>query len=336
MSASASSFGYPDPRGLLGLREALVDYLARVRGVRTSADQVVICSGFTQALALIASVLSDGGGREIAVESYGLEEHRRIITAADIRTVAVPLDEFGARTDLLSTESAVLLTPSHQFPTGVPLNSGRRSDVIAWAARTGGLIIEDDYDGEFRFDRDPVKALQSDAPDHVAYVGTASKSLAPGVSLAWLVLPRRLVRSVMAAKTVSDGFTGVLEQMALEEFIRSGAYDRHVRESRLRYRKRRDELISTVTTACPHVAVSGISAGLHAVLKLSGVPASEEPRLRLAAARAGLTVRTLDSFRFQADSTTDASLVIGYGSLPGHAFSEAVSILCRLLKSPDV
>ena len=160
----------------------------------------------------------------------------------------------------------MLLTPAHQFPLGVTLHPRRRREAASW----GGLVIEDDYDGEFRYDRQPVGALQTLAPDHVMYAGTASKSLAPGLRLGWLVVPPRLLDAVISELAAGPS---VLDQLTLAEFITSGGYDRQVRRARLAYRRRRDRLASALRRQGRYV--TGIAAGLHAVLELPGTEAEQ-------------------------------------------------------------
>ncbi len=326
--------GYPDPRGLPTLRQTLVEYLARVRGVRATSEHVVICSGFVQALYLLSTALRRTGAGGVGIESYGLAIHRDIIEAAGLTTHPLTVDDAGARVDevTVSGTRAVLLTPAHQFPIGVALAAQRRADVLRWASEHGGLVIEDDYDGEFRYDARPVGALQSLAPDLVAYVGTASKSLAPGLGLAWLVVPGHALEGVLEAKRLSDRYTGIFEQLALDEFIRSGGYDKHVRRSRLRYRQRRDALVSVLAERAPDVAVTGIAAGLHAVLQLGrGLRAADEPSICSRAGRAGLAVQGLGEFRRTPQPTAPAALVVGYGRPPDHAFAGALEALCDVL-----
>jgi GntR family transcriptional regulator/MocR family aminotransferase len=323
--------GYPDPRGHLGLRQTLASYLARVRGVRATPDQVLICSGFVQALSLLASTLRAGGARTLAMESHGLGLHQELARAAGLTTRPVTVDRSGARVDEFGDCDAALLTPSHQFPLGVPLATARRAAALEWARERGGLIIEDDYDGEFRYDRKPIGALQSLAPDLVAYAGTASKSLVPALGLAWLVVPTRLLDAVVEAKRLSDGCTGLLEQLTLDEFISSGGYDRHVRRSRLRYRHRRDQLRSALAERTSGITVTGIAAGLHAVAELRGLRGEDEPAIRSRAARAGLAVQTLGFYRHEPRPDAPAALVIGYATPPAHAYPGALDALCDTL-----
>lgn len=261
--APHEALDYGDPRGRVELRTALAGYLARARGVRTDPEHIVICSGFVHGLMLLGQVLRGRGLNSLAVESYGLDVHWRLLERAGLRTVPLGFDELGTRTEELTAGPrggdawggvrAVLMTPAHQFPMGVPLHPDRRAQVVDWARRGGGLILEDDYDGEFRYDRQPVGALQGLDPDHVVHVGTASKSLAPGLRLGWLVLPPSLAPEVVAAKGGVDWSCGVLDQLTLAEFITSGAYDRHIRASRLRYRRRRDALVARLAEQAPGV-----------------------------------------------------------------------------------
>ena len=258
----------------------------------------------------------------------------------------------------------MLLTPAHQFPLGVPLAARRRAAVLQWARDHGGLVIEDDYDGEFRYDRRPLGALQGLAPGLVAYAGTASKSLVPALGLAWLAVPPRLTSAVIEAKVVADGYTGIFEQLTLAEFIDSGKYDRHIRRSRLRYRRRRDRLTGVLAQRHPGVRVTGIAAGLHVLAELGGLREADEAALVSRAARAGLTIRGLGWFRQPGgqdggqhgrqhgsqhggqpgsqgngdgqppgspDGGPPGALVVGYGTPPEHAFAGALGTLCDVL-----
>ncbi|MFE0371807.1 MocR-like pyridoxine biosynthesis transcription factor PdxR [Streptomyces tendae] len=327
-AAPNDAFGYGDPRGHPELRGALSAYLARARGVRAAPDHLLVCGGVAHALVVLAAVLRARGVHTVAVESYGLHVHRDLLEAAGLRTVPLPVDDRGADPGALTDAGAVLLTPAHQFPTGVPLHPDRRAAVVDWARRTGALILEDDYDGEFRYDRQPVGALQGLAPDHVVYLGTASKSLAPGLRLAWAVLPPGLADEVTATRGGSDT-CGVLEQLTLAEFLTSGAYDRHVRASRLRYRRRRDALVAALAGRDPEVRIAGIAAGLHAVL---GLPPGTEQQVLRSAAWQGLGLHGLSVFRHPR-ATTDPldAVVVGYGTPPDHAWTGALDALCRAL-----
>ncbi|WP_329175408.1 MocR-like pyridoxine biosynthesis transcription factor PdxR [Streptomyces sp. NBC_01477] len=328
-AAPNEAFGYTDPRGRPELRTALADYLARVRGVRTDPDHLVICTGYIQAVGLLSRVLYTRGARRAAVETVGLPDIPTVLRAAGLEPVPLPVDADGARVEDLGTGvPAVLLTPAHQFPLGVRLSPARRTAVVAWARSTGGIVVEDDYDGEFRYDRQPVAALQALAPDHVVYAGTASKSLAPGLRLAWIAVPLHLLDAVVREKRVADHQSAVIDQLTLAEFIRSGAYDRHVRRMRVRYRARRDRVVEVLAERAPGVRVSGIAAGLHLVLEL---PAGGAPLDAVVgrAHRLGLAVPGLPAFGSAASHPP--ALVVGYGTPPDHAFSAAVGLLCEAL-----
>ncbi|MFD0307056.1 PLP-dependent aminotransferase family protein [Streptomyces sp. NPDC127119] len=333
-AAPNDALGYGDPRGRVELRTALAGYLARARGVRADPDHILVCSGFVHGLMLLGEVLRRRGARTLAVESYGLDVHWDLIERAGLESRPLPFDELGTRTDDLGEPGdgalgGVLLTPAHQFPMGVPLRPDRRAAAVDWARRTRGLILEDDYDGEFRYDRQPVGALQGLDPDRVVYFGTASKALAPGLRLGWLVLPPDVAPEVMAAKGGADWSCGVLDQLTLAEFITSGAYDRHVRASRLRYRRRRDQLVAALAARAPSVTATGIAAGFHAVLRLP--PGTEQSVVR-AAAWHGLAVHGLTRYRHPAATHPPAdALVVGYGTPSDSGWPGALDTLCAAL-----
>jgi GntR family transcriptional regulator/MocR family aminotransferase len=329
-AADDSVLGYPDPRGLAELRVALAGYLGRARGVLASPENVIICSGFAHGLAVLCRVLSErrGPGCVLAIEAYGHLLHRRIAAANGMRIAPLPVDASGAHDVAGSKAAAAVLTPAHQYPLGMTLAPARRTAFARWAAGTGGVIIEDDYDGEFRFDRQPVGAMQALAPEHVVYAGTASKSLAPGLRLGWLVAPGSMVEEVVAAKEMSGGSNGTLEQLTLAGFISSGGYDRQIRQSRLVYRRRRDRLIAALRRSAPAVRLTGIAAGLHAVAEL---PASvSEEAVVEAAARHGVAVDGLRMYTAPGFERGPA-LVVGYGRPAEHAFTTAVGRLCAAL-----
>ena len=323
-AAPSQALGYGDPRGLPELRTVLAGYLARARGVRASPDRIVVCTGFTQGLSLLCQVLPGAGVARVAVEEYSRPGPAGTLAASGLVPVMLGVDDRGAILDPVPDAGAMLLTPAHQFPLGPVLSSQRRADAARWAAGTGGLIIEDDYDGEFRYDRQPVGALQALDPGHVVYVGTASKTLAPGLRLGWLVLPGHLTDAVTEAKVRTDGQTSSLEQLTLAEFITSGAYDRHIRRERLDYRRRRDRLIATLVRHAPDVRLSGIAAGLHALVELPSGKTEHEVIAR-AAAR-GLAIDGLGDYALR-DHARGPALVIGYATPPGHAYTTALARL---------
>ena len=326
-AAPSRALGYSDPRGRPELRAALADYLARARGVHAGAERIVVCSGFTQGLGLLCRALAARGATTLATEAYGLSSHREVVRAGGLRPRSLPVDQHGAQVD--GRPDAVLLTLAHQFPLGLVLAASRRSQVVRWAADTGGLVVEDDYDGEFRYDRQPVGALQALAPERVVYAGTASKTLAPGLRLGWLVLPAHLVDAVVAVKALADVHTGSLDQLTMAELITSGAYDRHVRRRRLAYRRRRDRLVAALAGEVPAARVTGIAAGLHALVELPAGRAEDE--MVAAAARHGLAVEGLAGYA-AAGRDRPPALVLGYATPPDHAFTGAVARLCAALR----
>jgi GntR family transcriptional regulator / MocR family aminotransferase len=320
LEASADALGYSDARGRIELRRALAAYLGRARGVRADPECIVVCSGFAQGLTALCEVL--GGG--IAFEAFGHQRHRDTVTAHGLPVSALAVDEHGAVTSELSRQAAAVLTPAHQFPLGPVLAAGRRTAAVEWARATGGLIVEDDYDGEFRYDRRPVGAMQALAPDHVAYAGTASKSLAPGLHLGWLVVPRPLVAEVARAVQYSGG-PSALDQLTMAKLVESNGYDRQVRRARLAYRRRRDRLVAALG---PETRVTGIAAGLHAVVELGE---ADEDEIVAAAAERGVVVDGLRSYAAPGHAKTPA-LVVGYGTPPEHAYSTAIARLAAALR----
>ncbi|MEO3762728.1 PLP-dependent aminotransferase family protein [Streptomyces sp. B8F3] len=349
-AAPSAAFGHQGPGGRGELRRALAGYLARARGVYAEPERIVVCAGFTGGVRLLAEVLRAEGVRRVAVEPYGLGLHRRLLTDAGLRTVPLPYDDEGIATAALPATGAgaVLLTPAHQFPTGVPLAPDRRAAAVDWARATGGVVLDDDYDGEFRYDRQPVGALQSLDPEHVAHLGTVSKSLSPALRLGWMVLPERLLRGVHGVQSLSRTPPGVVDQLTLAEFLDSGGYDRHVRAARQRYRRRRDRLVAELARRAPRVTVTGIAAGLHAVVRL---PPGTERRVLARAAREGLAVTRLGAYEYgnaaweeggdftaprpagEAPGTQGEALVVGYGTPPDHLYPGALEALCRVLET---
>ena len=229
-----------DARGRPELRDALAEYLARARGVRTSADSIVICAGVRHAVELLARVFADAA--PIAVEAYGLFIFRDALAALEVPTVPIGVDERGAVIDDLDglDTPAVLLTPAHHSPFGMSLHPARRAAVVEWAQRTDGYIFDDDYDGEFRYDRQPIGALQALCPDRVAYLGSASKSLSQALRLGWMVVPDSLMDAVTDAAGGQQFYVDAVSQLTMADFIGTGGYDKHIRRMRMRYRRRRD------------------------------------------------------------------------------------------------
>lgn len=317
--APDSALGYPDPRGARELRESLAAHLRRVRGVVAEPDGIIVCAGAAQALALLAQALERP---EIAVEDPGLPPYLAILRANGARLSPLPVDEQGARVEELSASAeAILVTPAHQSPTGAVLAPGRRVELLEAAGRLGALVIEDDYDAEHRYDRSPPTAMQGMAPDRVAYVGTASKSLAPALRLGWLVPPARLLGPVLERRALADLGSPTLEQLALSRMLAGGGYDRHLRAARRRYRARRRALAEAVARHLPGARVTGAQAGLHAVVRMPGEFDGEALR-KLAAARS-VGVYPLGSAYMRPRARCDG-LILGYASLPEPAIEEGI------------
>ena len=330
-TAPPEALGYPDARGAPELRRALAEHLRRVRGAVADAQRIVVCSGAAQALVLLARAL---GGPHIAVEDPGLPPHRAILAAHGARLSPLPVDAEGARVGELQAIAAragkvdaVLVTPAHQSPTGVAMVPARRARLLEWATG-GGFVIEDDYDAEYRYDRAPLAALQGLAPERVIYMGTASKTLAPALRLEWLLLPPQLVERVAHQRNLADHGAPTLEQLALARMIESGAYDRHLRQARRRHRLRRDALVAAVERHLPGARVTGVAAGLHAIVRLS--EEVDATSLVRAAARHSVGVYPL-GLGFIAPRPRGRELVLGYANLSERAIAEGIRRLAGVL-----
>ncbi len=316
--------GHPDPRGAGALRHALATYLGRVRGVLAAPERVLVCTGFAQGLGLVARALRFEGVRRVAMEDPAFVLHRWILDGAGLEVVPVPVDDRGLRVDALadSGAEAVLVAPARQAITGVVLAPERRTELVAWARATGGLVIEDDYDAEYRYDRDPVGALQGLAPEHVVYGGSVSKTLAPALRLGWLVLPEWLGDRVSFEKLLADTGSPTLEQLALADLMARGEHDRHLRRMRLVYRHRRDAFVAAVAEYLPRARVGGVAAGLHAIVML---PAGTGEAALVAAARErGVAIEPAFPHRASTAADVTPAVLAGYAALPEPTIREGV------------
>lgn len=327
-SAPATAFGYgPDGRGRPELRAALADYLGRARGVAASAERIVVTAGYAQALTMLANTLGPG---QIAMEDPGLLYHRELVVHAGNKVVPLQVDELGADPATLAPDvAAAVVTPAHQYPSGVTLHPMRRRALIDWARSAGSVLIEDDYDGEFRYDRQPVGALQGTAPELVVYAGTCAKSLAPGLRLGWIVLPGRLVDPVLEQLRLSTLQTESLGQLILADLIGSHAYDRQIRSGRVRYRRRRDLLVD-VLARFPRLTAAGISAGQHVMVTLPAAGPDEAEVMDLAA-RKGLALSGLTEHWHRPEPGHIKGLIIGYGAPPESGYRQALGVLEKVL-----
>ncbi len=318
---------YPDPAGTAELRTALARHLARARGAQARADRIVVVTGARQGLAVLGRALRALGHEEIAVERPTLPLHVDVLRAGGLDVRGVPVGAGGLDVGALAATGAdaVLATPAHQMPLGVALAPAARGALLDWAAQTERrLIIEDDYDAEFRYDRRPLGALQGRAPEHVAYLGSASKTLAPGLRLGWLLLPAALVEPVRRQKLLDDGGSGVLDQLTLARLMDTDVYDRHLRVARRRNRRRRDALEAALAEHVPGARLEGMAAGLHAIARLPHRVTAAS--LTANAYARGVGVGGLPD----ADGTTDA-LVLGYAGLSEPAIAEGVRRLAAAL-----
>jgi GntR family transcriptional regulator / MocR family aminotransferase len=321
-NATAADLGYGDPRGNLRLRTELAGWLARMRGLRATPDELIVVAGVAQSLALLAQTLLARGTRAVGFEDPGSRGARAELEHWGLGTVPVPVDDRGIVVTGLSTVDTVVLTPAHQFPTGVVLAPDRRRALLDW----GGLVIEDDYDAEHRYDRAPVPALQAAAPDRVAHAGSTSKSLAPGLRLGWLVPPPHLHADVVAAKYASDLGSPALPQLVLAHLLATGDYDRHLRLVRTRQRRRRDAVLAALRAHLPAARVAGVAAGLHLVVLL---PAGTDDAAAAARIRAtGVGVQPLSFHRV---APGPPGLVLGYAAHPPGRLHEAVRRLATAI-----
>jgi GntR family transcriptional regulator/MocR family aminotransferase len=322
------SLAYIDGRGTIELRTALSDYLNRVRGTAARPENMLICNGFAQGSRLLLQVLAAAGRRRLAVEDPSDNDLRDVAKAAGLDVVGVPMLDTGIDVAALdrSGADAVLVTAAHQFPTGAVASAETRAALVAWAGRGNRMVIEDDYDAEYRYDREPVGAMQGLAPDRVAYAGTASKTLAPGLRLGWLILPSWLVEPMAQAKIMDDRGSPVFDQLAFADFVARGEFDRHLRRMRPRYRELRDTLVERLAARLPELEPVGVSAGLHVMTWLP--PDLGEEPLREAAATRGLGVYGLAPY-WTGDGP--AGLVFGYGSLSRREVVEGIDLLADVV-----
>jgi GntR family transcriptional regulator/MocR family aminotransferase len=326
-----AELGYGDLRGAAVLREALATHLGRARGAVAEADRILITQGFSEGLALACQALRARGARRIAVEDPSLPPLRAIVADAGLEPVPVPVDGEGMRVEGIEriAADAALLTPAHQFPLGAALAPARRAALVEWARDSGAYLIEDDYDAEYRYDRDPVGALQGLAPERVVYGGSASKTLAPALRLGWLLLPEELYAAVLERKAFA-GPSPVLPQLALAEWLLSGEFHRHLRRMRLRYRRRRDAIAAALRTRLGDPEIEGIAAGLHVVARLP--ERIDGAALALAAHERGVGIHPLGWHRVE-QAPGESALVLGYAGLGEREIEKGIDLLAELIRA---
>jgi GntR family transcriptional regulator/MocR family aminotransferase len=333
---ATADLDYGDPRGSDVLRRVVAGYVRRVRAAEADPERIVVCTGFAQGLGLSLRALAARGVTRVAFEDPG---YGQAGTSSSIRTagaagavaVHVPVDADGLDVAALAASGAraVVVTPAHQSPTGVVLTARRRHALVEWAARNDAYIVEDDYDSEFRYDREPVGVLQGLAPDRVLTIGTVSKALVPAIRLGWILVPPALVEAVAEEKTLSDRGTSGLDQLAVAALLESGRYDRHLRRMRAGYAKRREALIGALAQHAPGVRLTGLAAGFHAVAHL---PSRADEAGVVAAARErsvglyGMSLNRSDG------SVRPPQLVIGFGHVGERAIEAGVAAVGDLLR----
>ncbi|MFF0778355.1 PLP-dependent aminotransferase family protein [Streptomyces sp. NPDC003720] len=332
-AVTPADFGYGSPQGAPALRRAVVGWLARNRGIRADPDEVVVVAGVAQALGLLGQLLRAEGVDRVAVEDPGSLGARQQLEYGGHTTVPVPVDAGGLDVDALRAcgARAVLMTPAHQFPTGVVLDGERRRELLRWAAE-GGVVIEDDYDAEHRYDRPPVPALRSLLPDGVCYAGSVSKLLAPALRVGWLLVPPRLRDALVTAKRYADLGNGILTQLVLARLMDSGELERHLRHVRRRHRRRRDVMVRAVEAHLPGARVHGAAAGLHLMVTFADGPGSRVRDTDLAAAALAREVKA-HPLSWHRLTPGPPGLILGYAAGAAHEIEEGIALIGEALRA---
>ena len=330
-TAAARDLGYGDPQGSIRLREVIASYLQRVRGAFAGADDVVISNGFTQGAALTLAALRAAGATSVAVENPGHLDMPVLVRRAGLNPVFIPVDDRGLVVDELARTkaTAVIVTPAHQAPTGVVLTPDRRLALLQWADQVNGVVIEDDYDSEFRYDKQSVGSLQGLAADRVVSVGSVSKSLAPAIRLGWVLAPRHLRAQIVEDKHRSDRGSPTLDQLALARLMESGRFDRHLRRMRGIYAARRGELVTAIGQHAPNLMLTGLAAGFHAIAQLP--EGANEAEIVAAAARRSVGLQGLGRYR-SPNSEGPPGIVFGFGDVNQDAIRRGIAAISDLLR----
>ena len=319
-----TELGYPDPSGHPRLRHVLAEYLTRVRGALVDPADVTVCRGVADGTARVCQALRAAGTGAVAVEDPGWHRLREAAASAGLRLSPTRVDEHGLRVgDLDPAVRAVIVSPTHQFPTGVVLSAERRGALLDWARRVDGVILEDDYDAEFRYDRRPVGTMQGTDRSRVVLLGSLSKTLSPALGIGWVVAPPAWSER-LRAPTGRVTWPSTLDQLAFAAFLQAGSYDRHLRAARARYRLRRDRLVRALAERLPDARLLGVAAGLHLLVRFDGTVDCAEVVSRAAAG--GLRVASLDTYRCR-DDAIGPGLVLGYANLADGQLDEAVALL---------
>ena len=325
---SASAFGYGDPAGTPALRRAVANWLAHNRGIKADPADLIIVAGVAQAIVLVAQVLGWEGITELAVEDPGSLGSRQHLHLWGMRTPPIPVDADGLRVDVLrdSGAPAVMVTPAHQFPMGVVLDGERRRELMQWAT-DGGLILEDDYDAEHRYDRPPVPALRAMLAEHVIYMGSVSKLLAPALRIGWMLPPPQYREALVRAKRLADLGNAALPQLVIAHLMESGELERQLRYVRRRHRIRRDAMIEAIGNHLPTAAVHGAAAGLHLTITFDD-PDLTDLALASAALERGIKTQPL-SWHCQRPLTP--GLVLGYAARTPSEITEGIATIGEAL-----
>jgi GntR family transcriptional regulator/MocR family aminotransferase len=336
-NAPSASLDYGDPDGLPALRTVIADYLGRVRGSSVSEQNTFITNGAVHALGILARTLAAKGIKRIGVEDPGWIPLRLPFEGSEVEAVPIPVDDEGLSVAALRRASvgAALVSPAHSFPVGSVMSRQRRLELMEWAEQTDGLIVEDDYDAEFRYDRHPLGTLQGVHPERVALLGSVSKSLAPGLRLGWLVAPPGLRELIKAGRSQIDAGISVFSQLTFSEFIADGAFERHLRTTRREYAQRREALIAALHEQFPHTTVSGTAAGLHALVKLAA--SGDDDRVQAALEAHGVRAYSLRRYchdgKLPAQFDNGLWLVLGFGGIPTRRINDGVHVIAEAIRS---
>ncbi|WP_078555185.1 PLP-dependent aminotransferase family protein [Bacillus alkalicellulosilyticus] len=319
-------FGYNRPEGNEELRQTISNYLYKTRGIACHSRQIIITSGATQALSLLAKLLHKGD--EVIIENPINKELREIFTQKGATTIPIEVDQFGLKTELLPPDSKpkfIIVTPSHQFPLGGTLPIQRRIELIEYAKRRGSYIIEDDYDSEYRYAGPPVSSLQGLFPSGVIYVGTYSKVLSPSLRLGYLIFPPSLLERITSIKRFTDYHSPTMEQLILSRFIQEGHLEKHITAMRKIYKQRRDTLIDSLTTEFPNeVTILGASTGLHLVAQFSNVIFTKEKIKQIR--KKGVHIVSVEEHTIGIHTHSD-KIILGYGNLTPDEIRDGVQRL---------
>ena len=330
--ARIADLTYSDSAGLWDLRVAVANYLSRARGVVAPPAQTLITAGSTHSLSLLSRALARRGETRMAFENPSHRGLRAVASMAGQTIVAAAVDESGVRPHTIDRADSLFVSPAHQFPTGVVLAPKRRKALVEWAEEADVVILEDDYDAEFRYDRAPTGALQSLAPERVVYFGSTGKTFAPALRLGWMVLPAALVEDVSRELAGTMLHVSGLDQLAFANFLQCGDFDRHLRRMRQVYGARRNFTADLLTRVLPDHEVRGIAGGLHAVLGMPSHAAAAS--VRTEARAQGIEIDSIDQHTF-AEFGGPAGLVIGYGALPEPTLAEALAGLAEIVRSQE-